>query len=70
MTRGQLSAARKHADRLDKRAAAAKRHFDELYAAFGSFGAGGGLLMAAARAADHATDDAREFRVRLEGVGQ
>lgn len=72
MTGRQITALRKHADRLDARAATARKHFDDLREAFGSFSAGGSYLMAAATAADHAVDDARDFRAqltRLEDTG-
>lgn len=67
MTRRQITALRRHADRLDRSAEQAKRHYAALRGTFPEYtmGSDRGMLLEAARAADDAQRAARNFRDRL-----
>lgn len=65
LTAKQRKALERHADQLERRAEQALKQYDVLRAAFPQY-ATPSILMPAAIAADHAIDDAREFRRSIE----
>ncbi len=66
----ELTALKRHADRLDRQAEQAKRHFDQMRAVFPHYvmGRDRGLIQTAAQHADEASRSARQFREGLDRI--
>jgi rubrerythrin len=69
MTRRQITAMRRHADRLDRAAERAKREYDAMRDTFPEYAGASGassMIAVAARATDDAVAAARRYRDSLE----